>query len=138
MSLKDPLLPWDLRGQSLVLQVLRLWLAVEKQQFTFSPLPSLTCSSLWPQNCEDSWWKACAHKEVALAGEPAGPQATHLWWLPHQQMVGDDRSPLCLWVSAWRAGLGPLTRHYSLPLLLSGDREGRGGRGGRGACRDGS
>lgn len=74
---------------------------VEQQQFYLQPLPSITCSSLWPQNCKDSWWKACAIVEVALAGEPAGPQTAHLWWLPHQQMVGDDCSPLCIWVSVW-------------------------------------
>lgn len=114
MGLRDPHLPWDLwGGQSLVLQPLRIWLLVAQQYLYVQPLPSLTCSSLWPQNCKDSWWNAFSGEEVALAGEPAGPQPTHLWWYSHQQMVGDDRSPLYIWVSA--VGLG----FCGLFLLLS-------------------
>lgn len=53
-----------------------------------------------------------------MAGEPEGQRRAHLRGLPHQQMVGDDCSPLCFWVSAWGSGFGPLTRFYGLPLLL--------------------
>ncbi|XP_053456328.1 serine protease 44-like [Nycticebus coucang] len=53
---------------------------------------------MWPEEHEDSWGTSCPREEVALAGEPAGQEATHLWGLPYRQSVGDDCSPLCTWL----------------------------------------
>ena len=65
-----------LRGHDLALRVLRLLRIIRLcwwgcHGFTFSPLPSLTCSRMWPQVYEDSWWNTRPREEVAVAGEPA-------------------------------------------------------------------
>ena len=73
--------------------------------FTFSPLPSLTCSSVWPSDFEGNWWKASRREEVAVASQSADPSKTHMRRLPRCPSVGVDRGPLHIWVSFGGSGL---------------------------------